>query len=64
MKYKQRAGAIALGQFGTIFQEIFMQIEKQAGRIQASDLQLSSGGPSGVRTLDLGIKSPLLCQLS
>ena len=22
------------------------------------------GGPSGVRTLDLGIKSPLLCQLS
>lgn len=24
----------------------------------------SYGGPSGVRTLDLGIKSPLLCQLS
>ena len=28
------------------------------------DRFLFYGGPSGVRTLDLGIKSPLLCQLS
>ena len=28
------------------------------------DRFLFHGGPSGVRTLDLGIKSPLLCQLS
>ena len=28
------------------------------------DRLLFYGGPSGVRTLDLGIKSPLLCQLS
>ena len=29
-----------------------------------SGLFLVKGGPSGVRTLGLGIKSPLLCQLS
>ena len=37
-------------------------ILKAAGIRQS--LFLFYGGPSGVRTLDLGIKSPLLCQLS
>ena len=36
---------------------------KKAAGIRQS-LFLFYGGPSGVRTLDLGIKSPLLCQLS
>lgn len=36
---------------------------KKAAGIRQS-LFYSLGGPSGVRTLDLGIKSPLLCQLS
>ena len=35
--------------------------KKKTGECQSRGID---GGPSGVRTLDLGIKSPLLCQLS
>ena len=31
---------------------------------EADLMKKRSGGPSGIRTLDLRIKSPLLCQLS
>ena len=37
---------------------------KQARRFTPSDLHFCNGGPCGGRTHDLGIKSPLLCQLS
>lgn len=36
---------------------------KNAGRSGPAHA-IEDGGPSGSRTLDLGIKSPLLCQLS
>ena len=36
---------------------------ENAGRFRPARA-IEDGGPSGSRTLDLGIKSPLLCQLS
>ena len=37
---------------------------KEEGREHMLSAFVFHGGPAGVRTLDLGIKSPLLCQLS
>ena len=37
---------------------------KEEGREHVLSAFTFHGGPAGVRTLDLGIKSPLLCQLS
>ena len=36
----------------------------RADRFEGCAHAIEDGGPSGSRTLDLGIKSPLLCQLS
>ena len=37
---------------------------QREGREHVLSAFVFHGGPAGVRTLDLGIKSPLLCQLS
>ena len=65
------AGCVALPRFSCILRgmrgtaTLFAQLGPPA--LSACDVWIEetrSGGPSGVRTLDLGIKSPLLCQLS
>ena len=39
-------------------------LRKRKSQAVRAWLVITNGGPSGSRTLDLGIKSPLLCQLS